>query len=272
MARNDNFFLERWIRYYSQEIGSENLYVLLDGLEQEAPANARDAFVSWVEHKQLPRLAGDKHRINLINKRAQQLFAQGYDYVIGTDADEFLVVDPQLNMGLAEFITRHGKHASMSALGLDLGQRVGEEEALDASRSILQQRRYAVLCDRYTKASVLCKRGMSWGSGFHRVKRRNFFIVPGLYLIHTGYCDLGKVRQRMGDTDRINAAWEAHLDRRARTITLTSENTPLEGERWLSKARRLQTLCRKIYAFNKPHMPGKVKVIQLPERFQKIDL
>lgn len=272
MARNDNFFLERWIRYYGRELGSENLYILLDGHEQEAPSNAQDAYISWVEHRELPRLAGDKHRIELINKRAQQLFAQGYDFVIGTDADEFLLVDPDLKMGLAEFIQLYARHSSLSGLGIDLGQRIGEEGNLDPTHSILAQRHYAVLCSRYTKASVLCKRRLRWGSGFHRVKRHNFFIARGLYLVHTGYCDAQLLQERIQDRERINASWNAHLGRRARTIDSTTHSVPLEGDKWITRARRIQTWARQLYALNKPYMPGKPKVIRLPERFSNINI
>ena len=31
MARDDEFFLSRWIAYYGKQFGTENLYVLLDG-------------------------------------------------------------------------------------------------------------------------------------------------------------------------------------------------------------------------------------------------
>lgn len=30
MARNDEFFLNRWIKYYGEQIGTENLYIYLD--------------------------------------------------------------------------------------------------------------------------------------------------------------------------------------------------------------------------------------------------
>ena len=31
MARNDSFFLSRWIRYYGRELGYDHLYIYLDG-------------------------------------------------------------------------------------------------------------------------------------------------------------------------------------------------------------------------------------------------
>lgn len=43
MARNDEFFLGRWIKYYGNEIGTENLYIYLDGTDQTIPKNAGGA-------------------------------------------------------------------------------------------------------------------------------------------------------------------------------------------------------------------------------------
>ena len=40
MARNDEFFLSRWVEYYGRELGIENLYIILDGTDQDAPKNA----------------------------------------------------------------------------------------------------------------------------------------------------------------------------------------------------------------------------------------
>ena len=40
MARNDDFFLNRWVRYYGEALGYEHLYIYLDGLEQAIPTRA----------------------------------------------------------------------------------------------------------------------------------------------------------------------------------------------------------------------------------------
>ena len=46
MARNDTFFLSRWIEYYGREIGTENLYIYLDGTDQDIPENAGAAHIT----------------------------------------------------------------------------------------------------------------------------------------------------------------------------------------------------------------------------------
>lgn len=271
MARNDLFFLSRWIEYYGRELGKEHLYITLDGEDQELPYNHEGTHIRKLPHRTLSRTQGDKYRIGVQTTLAKELFTKGYDRVIGTDADEFIVVDPKLGISLKEYLERTPITSSLSPLGLDLGQRRQEEPAkLDSTLSLLAQRRYAVLSSRYTKASILA-RPLRWGSGFHRVKGHNFHIAHDLYLIHTGYCDLEIIAKRAGDSARIDAGWEAHLGRRARTVALTTHNEPIDGDLIFERARRLQTIFRPIYALNKPMMPLIApKVVKIPERFTKI--
>ena len=42
MARNDAFFLKKWISYYSEQLGEENLYVFLDGEDQSLKKHLED--------------------------------------------------------------------------------------------------------------------------------------------------------------------------------------------------------------------------------------
>ena len=50
MARNDEFFLNRWISYYGEQFGEENLYIYLDGLDQANPARAGRANITRLPH------------------------------------------------------------------------------------------------------------------------------------------------------------------------------------------------------------------------------
>ncbi|KGN97483.1 hypothetical protein HQ36_06185 [Porphyromonas gingivicanis] len=271
MARNDLFFLERWIAYYGRELGEEHLYIYLDGEDQLLPSNMGKANIKHFPHKELARAEGDKYRIGLLNTLKDELLCKGYDMVIGTDADEFLVVDPARKQRLRDFLYQHRSYATISALGLDLGQKVGIEPNLNPSLSLLKQRGYAVLSSRYTKASILTQ-PLRWGSGFHRVKGSNFHILPDFYLLHTGYCDWERIQKRFADTARIEGGWDAHLKRRARTIYYVTHRKPIRAEHIFKRARLLQSLCRPFYALNKPMMPTPALVVALPSRFQTVEI
>ena len=138
-------------------------------------------------------------------------------------------------------------------------------------RPFLEQRHYAQLGTRYTKASVLGK-PLRWGSGFHRVEGCNFHIVKDLYLFHFGYFDLRRLEERFAYKDRLAQGLELHLRKRSRTIRLVTRKKALDFDRWTAFARRLQTVCRPPYAWNKPEMAGLKLVVRIPDRFTTLGL
>ncbi len=264
MARDDKFFLSRWIAYYGKQFGTENLYILLDGNDQTAPQNHGHAHITKLPHKNLSRAAGDKYRIGKLSDLASELL-KTYDIVIGCDSDEFLIVDPKLNKTLAEYLSDIKIKTSVSGLGLDVGQNLTCEPELDQNAPFLEQRSYALLSTRYTKpvVKVSCT---PWGSGFHSVRGKNFHIDKNLYLLHFGAIDLKMLEQKAAAR---GADWLNHLRRRGNGTINATTNLPVHGEKWLRIARVMQQIFRPIYAFDKPGMLGIKRVVKIPSRFKK---
>lgn len=264
MARNDEFFLSHWIKYYGDEIGTENLYIYLDGTDQVTPKNAGAAHIKKLPHTDMPRAAGDKYRIGLMNDLARELL-KSYDIVIGCDCDEFLIVDTNTNKTLAEYLSGIKIKNTVSGLGLDVGQNMNCESTLDASAPILPQREYALLSTRYTKP-VVKNAPVDWGSGFHSISGHNFHIDKNLYLLHFGAVDMQMLEQKAAAR---GADWLNHLRRRGNGTINTVTNLPARDEKWLRRARILQTFARPIYALDKPSMFGLKRVVKIPSRFKK---
>lgn len=266
MARNDDFFLRKWVEYYGRELGRENLFIYLDGEDQTVAdfCQGTNAFV----HPKIGShvVSAEKGRLRFLSERAAELLAKGYDMVIGVDADEYIVVDPKLGVGLHEFLSNQEIDVCLSPLGLDFGQKLGEEGDLSFDKTFLSQRHYAQIGTRYTKASVIAK-PCRWGSGFHRVKGHNFHIVPDLYLLHFGYADRQILEDRLGDVDRMAQGWQKHIYKRSRTIRYATEKKARSFDRWTRLARWVQTWCRPPYALNKPAMFELTIVVRMPNRF-----
>ena len=264
MARDDEFFLSRWIAYYGKQIGTENLYILLDGLDQKTPKNAGLANITKLPHKQLSRSGGDKYRIGELSKLAHKLLKK-YDIVIGCDSDEFLIVDPKTKQNLAQYLSTKKINTTLSGLGLDIGQNMYNEAILDKDAPFLEQREYALLSTRYTKPVVINKH-VNWGSGFHSIKRHNFHIDKNLYLLHFGAIDIDMLTDK---AKKRGTDWVNHLKRRGNgTINTITKSKP-KSEKWLDIARVLQTCLRPIYAIRKPAMLWLKPVIKIPNRFKK---
>lgn len=269
MVRNDDFFLRKWVEYYGSELGKENLYIYYDGEDQPVADFCRgaNAFVHPKIGTQV--VAAEKGRMKFLSERAAELFSKGYDLVIGVDADEYIVVDPKQGIGLRDFLSRQSIDVCLSPLGLDFGQKLGEEGDLSLDATFLSQRHFAQIGTRYTKPSIIAQ-PCRWGSGFHRVKGHNFHIAKDLYLMHFGYADSKILEERLGDADRVAQGWKNHIYKRSRTIRYATEKKARCFDRWTRLARTCQTWCRPPYALNKPAMFELRIVVKIPDRFQNV--
>ena len=268
MVRNDDFYLKKWVEYYGSELGVENLYIYLDGKDQEIPEWCAGTNITAVDKIPGQVVEAEKGRLDFLSAKAAELLGS-YDLVIGVDADEILVVDPDLGVSLKDYLSASDIDVSLSGLGVDVGQHTGEEGDIDGTRAFLSQRHYARLSTRYTKPCVIAK-PVRWGRGFHRVKGHNFHIGRDLFLFHFGYFDLGRIKARFEDPSRRAAGWTKHLERRSKTIRQVTEGKARDWNRWTRNARIIQTCCRPPYAWNKPAMFELVVIVRIPDRFRNI--
>ena len=269
MVRNDDFFLRKWVEYYGGELGKENLYIYYDGEDQAVAdiCQGTNVFLHPKIGNQV--VSAEKERLRFLSEKAAELFAKGYDLVIGVDADEYIVVDPKRGQGLKEYLSNQSIDISLSPLGLDFGQKLGEEGDLSMEETFLSQRHYAQIGTRYTKPSIIAK-PCRWGSGFHRIKGHNFHIAQDLYLFHFGYADKKILEDRLGDKDRVAQGWEKHIYKRSRTIRYATEKKARNFDKFTRFARICQTWCRPPYALNKPAMFELRIVVKIPERFSNV--
>lgn len=270
MLRNDWFYLRKWIEYYGRELGRENLYIYFDGEDQQIPdfCEGTNAFI----HKKIGHMVveAEKGRLAFLSEKAAELFAKGYELVIGADADEYIVADPNTGMGLGEYLSSLPIKSSVSPLGLDVGQNLNEEkEDIDPSAPFLSQRHYAQIGSRYTKPSVIAKPSR-WGAGFHRIKGENFHVAKNLYMFHTGYFDSSMVNARLADKERAARGESKHFLKRAATIKYVTKLKARSFDRWTRLSRHIQMIFRPPYAWNKPSMLEMKIVVRIPERFETI--
>lgn len=267
MVRNDRF-LRRWVEYYGRELGRENLYVYFDGEDQEIPQWCEG--VNAFKCKKMPNdvVSNDRGRARFLSERAAELMRGGADMVIGTDADEYIVVDPELGVGLREYLSRLPHRACWSPLGVDVIQQLDAEPPLDFNQPFLSQRHKGWLYSRYTKASIISE-PVVWGSGFHRVKGHDLSIVKDLYLFHFGAADLDRLVETSQDPSRMDAGWNRHQLKRQRAIEKINRTRELPWNPTSKWARWVQTVCRPIYSPNKPTTFGVRYVVRIPDRFNE---
>jgi hypothetical protein len=268
MVRNDNFFVHKWIDYYGVILGLKNLYLVIDGYDQPLPEKHELINIIQTEHTPMKRSKGDRYRARLVSDIAKKLF-DNYDIVIAHDIDEYLVVDPDCGQSLSEYLQKPFTTSSVSALGLDVGQHPDKETAIDPSLPFLQQRSFAHVSARYTKA-IVATCPITWGSGYHRVKGKNFSIDPNLFLFHFGMVDLEMCKQKIEQSELKKSGWSGHFNRRFQLFNLIAKQKAIPGDDFFATARKRQSLYRPIFAINKPGMLKEKPVIKIPKRFKNI--
>jgi hypothetical protein len=268
MVRNDTFFADKWIAYYGSHFGFENIYLFVDGMDQKLPNLAEKINCFQVPHVAYSRAKGDRKRAQRISKYTQTLFER-HHVVLAMDIDEFLVIDPNQNISLADYLAKDFTTSSLSALGLDIGQHPTLEQSIDLSMPFLSQRGYAQVSDRYTKPVVGLK-PIEWGSGFHRVKGKNFTIDPHLYLFHFGLVDYKKADENSQNQQLIASGWKAHFNRRFLLYEVLKKQNAQEGDLFFDYARRYFSRNRKWYAWNKPSPLKNNALVRIPKRFETL--
>ncbi|MDR2770354.1 MAG: glycosyltransferase family 2 protein [Rickettsiales bacterium] len=271
MARNDEWFLNRWIAYYGRHFGEENLFIYLDGLDQKAPSGAGRAHIKAVDKLGIEVVDAERQRLDFLSDRAAGLFAMGYGIVIGTDADEFLALDPRAGDNLARYLSDKKFGAVLSPLGLDFAEHPSEKP-FDESKLFLRQREHALIHSRFTKASII-SRPARWGRGFHRARGHGFRIDPNLYLLHFGNYSLDAVRAKMKHPDIIARNEVRHYERNRLRIfgeVARGKNYRGDFDSSVRMARVVQTFARSPFAWNKPKMLGLKRAVKIPERFGNI--
>lgn len=261
--RNDALFLPRWVAHYGAAFGAENLFVILDGHDQIAPAGLGPVNVIRLPHLPALREAGDRRRARLMSDFAQGLFRL-YDVGVVTDVDEFLILDPKAGHDLRTYLGGM-RHRAIGALGLDVGRHPDLDAPLDRARPFLEQRTLALVSARYTKP-VVATGPVIWGSGMHRIKGRFTGIDPNLFLFHFGMVD--GAAPAASDPEKQAQGWAGHMARRAHLSDILRAAKPQDGDRLFAQARRRMAWARHPLAWNKPLMLPGNPVIRIPDRFR----
>ncbi len=265
-VRNDQIFLQKWIDYYGGNFGRKNLFVFMDGTDQILPQDCDGVTFLWLPRRPMERVAAMRRRAQAISDLGRALH-RFMDCVIATDVDEFLLADPARHSSLRAFIdAQPNGMTTLSGLGLDVAQHLRHETQIDLSKPFLGQRRFAHVSARYTKP-VLSFRPVTWGSGMHRVKGRNFHIHPDLFHIHCGMVDFALSTGKTADKDRLATGWGGHLQRREKVFQIVTNGIALPGDDVFARARKRQTWVRPFYAWNKPGMLSRDAIVEIPARF-----
>ena len=185
---NELFNLPIWIRYFGDQFGRENLFVVDLGTTDGSTDDLGD-----VNRIAVPRDEFDEYtKTNFINFLQRGLLNY-YDTVIYTDADELVVPDPEIFPDLRTYLER-SSFDYVSCIGLNIVHVLNREDPLDVTKPILPQRRFAKFLSATCKPCV-SRVSMNWSPGFH-CSDKPPRIDPALFMFHTKWMDYNLAMQR----------------------------------------------------------------------------
>ncbi|GGX42014.1 hypothetical protein GCM10007385_06980 [Tateyamaria omphalii] len=192
MVYRDYFALTQWVRHYSSQLGIENLYIVAHGHDPRVNEIASGANIWTVPRDNLEKF--DRRRNWMLNKFQSGLL-KFYDWVIRTDADELICVDPGLHGNLKQLLEGQ-KEDALFSIGANLFEAADDSE-IDVDASVFNQRQSVVLSGSYSKAWAvkepvpLMRHGVSIAA---EGKQTHSYAFPkGVYLVHLKFASIAEL-------------------------------------------------------------------------------
>jgi hypothetical protein len=187
-AYNESVNLPIWRRYYGQQFGECNLFLIDHGSDDGSTENLGD-----VNRIRLPHTPFDDAKKVLCLSSFQAGLLSHYDGVVCGDCDEIVVPDPVKYSGLIDYITRmEGDYAT--CCGINVSHVIDREPPIDLEKPILSQRRYGRFLTPTCK-TLLSRVPIKWEPGLHASNRRPNFDHH-LINFHLKWMDYGTAVKR----------------------------------------------------------------------------
>jgi len=204
MVYKDYWALEQWYRHYGGYIGYRNLYVISHGYDPEIQRICPDASVINIPREELRNF--DRVRARVING-IQSGLGNLYDWVIQTDADELVCINPNTYRSFTELFAATSAPA-LFALGLNLAEVAGDAP-LEQGTPVLAHRNVACVTGHYSKAWAVRKAlPLRWHGvfcGYRRTEVFPFEMPDDVFFVHLKHANsealkaANAVRQSVAD-------------------------------------------------------------------------
>ncbi|MEP4195490.1 MAG: glycosyltransferase family 2 protein [Aliishimia sp.] len=193
MVYRDYWALTQWYRHYGALLGPEHLYIVSHGFDPRYSDMCPGANIITIPRDDLTGF--DKVRGQMLNS-FQDGLGQIYDWVIRTDTDELICVDPEIAPTLQDFLARQTAPA-LFALGLNVIELPDDMTLGDAN--VFDTRKHCVFTGHYSKAFAVRDSVALMRHGVQvrqpRVKRFPFVMPEGCYLAHLKFANSDALKE-----------------------------------------------------------------------------
>lgn len=189
-CRNEKNFLPLWIKYYGEQFGLDNLYVIDDNSDD---GSTNDLPVDVIRVPEIRDGEFNVTRMTFVGNFARALF-ELYDVLLFCDTDEFVIPDPEKYDGLRDYIEKQPDNVlAVGAMGLNMVHATKAEAPIDLSKPLLGQRQLAKFLPLMCKPSIKWVLG-HWSAATHGVNAP-YEVDPDLWMFHFKYGDEGLLQE-----------------------------------------------------------------------------
>ncbi|MEZ5713812.1 MAG: hypothetical protein R3D85_00775 [Paracoccaceae bacterium] len=192
MVWNDDWFLDRWIRYYGPLIGEENLYVVSHG-----PNPGLAGIVGGANVIDVPRdpadLQFDERRWGFLSAYASAL-THYHDAVICLDVDE-LLVPAREGLAFEDAIAGMEGDSTRCVPGFELFPEETAEQAVDGADRIAPHMAGAQFSPFYSKSGIIF-RPVQFFPGAHGMIGERPELTSDLALMHLRFSNVRELQRR----------------------------------------------------------------------------
>lgn len=198
MVYRDYWALGQWYRHYAKYIGAENLYIISHGVDPRIAEICPEASIINIPREQLKNF--DRVRMRVING-IQSGLGNIYDWVIQTDADELVCLNPNTYASFEEMF-KTTKAPALFALGLNIAE-VDGDAPLAPQDMALAHRSTACVTGNYSKAWAVRKSlPLRWHGvfcGYRKTADFPFEMPDDVFYVHLKHANL----QALGDSNAV---------------------------------------------------------------------
>ena len=193
MVYRDYWALSQWYAHYSRHLGGTNLFVVAHGADPMVQTICPEASVITIPRDTFRGF--DRVRGRMLNS-IQNGLGEVFDWVIRTDADELICLDPAEYASFQQLFEKQSASA-LFALGLNVAE-AGEDRLADGEMA-LASRSTAVFTGHYSKAwavrdrIALVRHGVQIRPKF--VQDFEFCMPSGVYLAHLKYASIAALTE-----------------------------------------------------------------------------
>jgi hypothetical protein len=190
MLFNEEDFFPIWRDHYGRNFEYQNLFVIDDGSVDAL--SATDSRINVIRRERKVPF-DEKERAKIVSSLVSELLNY-YNYVIFTDVDEILVVNPSIGVTLKEYIERSNEDF-LTPKGFNVLHRFSVESPLNIDEPLFTQRKYVQFDPWYCKTNI-SRVPLQFSPGFHSTDKP-FNLHEKLYLFHLRAFDLGIAQRRL---------------------------------------------------------------------------